>query len=67
MNKSKEVVFKALDILGKINMDYDKFSTDCARCKLFGLGNITHECGIEGYCPTYLSDADINTLTKTFL
>ena len=64
---NKESVLNALDVLGKVNMDYDKFASDCSRCKCLSLGNVQFECSIKGYCPAFLSDKDINTLTRTFL
>ena len=65
--QSKQDVFNALDVLNKVNMTYEKFTSDCAKCKSLSLGNVQHACCIEGYCPAFLSDKDINTLTRTFL
>lgn len=66
-NKSKEAVLNALDILNKINMPYEKFESECSKCKNLSLGNIQYDCCIKGYCPAFLVDKDINTLTRTFL
>lgn len=66
MTKSKDAIFDALDILNKINMDYEKFIADCSKCRALKLGNIQNSCNIEGYCPAFLSDREINTLNRNF-
>ena len=67
MAKTKEQVFDALDVLNKIGMDYEKFASDCSHCKTLKLGNVQCSCNVEGYCPAYLNDRDINTLTRNLL
>mgnify|MGYP000899018952 CR=1 FL=1 len=56
--KNKDSVLDALDVLNKVNMEYDKFSTDCSHCKIFGTGNVQFSCNLEGYCPNFLPETD---------
>lgn len=67
MSKSKEEVFNALDVLNKVGMEYEKFVNDCSKCKALSLGNVQHNCQIKDYCPSFLSDRDINVLNRAFL
>ena len=67
MSKSKEDILNALDVLNKIGMEYEKFVNDCSKCRAMKLGNAQNSCNIEGYCPAFLGDKDINTLSRAVL
>lgn len=56
--RNKNEVFDALDVLNTINLEYDKFSSDCSHCKIYGTGNVQFSCNQLGYCPSFLSESE---------
>lgn len=56
--RDKNQVFDALEVLNKINMEYEKFCSDCSHCKIYGTGSVQFNCNQQGYCPVFLSDPD---------